>query len=128
MTSSGVKGDLIVPNLEDRIAELVAAVRENIMTQEQGIQHLGTVVDGLCDAMRRKSQFGDRMIRLEIAYFPDSFNGRKACFGIGGDTDAAVLYRSLICAGSEQRFLHHLTTQVFPRWMVGEHGLPAFHF
>lgn len=118
-------------NLQARIAELVAAAQANIETTEAQAQALKTTVDALREAMRRPSKWeSTNMVRLELGYFPDSFNGRKVAFGVSGSGRGTPdeMYRAIVCAGVEERLLDHLTRQVLPRWVAGELSSPEFHF
>lgn len=115
-------------NLQARIAELVAAAQANSVSTEAQAQALQTTVDALCDAMRRPSRHSDKLIRLELGYFPDSFNGRKLAFGISGRGTPDEMYRAIVCAGAAERLLDHLTREVLPRWVAGEYTSPEFHF
>jgi hypothetical protein len=67
--------------------------------------------------------------KLEIAYYPYSFNGRKICFGSNDKHhNHKEMLMQLIIADEKEEFLDFLINKAIPLFQNGVLIIPKYHF
>lgn len=80
------------------------------------------------------NKFGEELEdsrKLELRYYPDSYNGRKVCFGLlvgeESNDDLTKMVLALISSNKIDDFLYYLTTVALPLFHNHAH-VDDFHF
>lgn len=67
--------------------------------------------------------------KLEIAYYPYSYNGRKICFGSSSKHhNHKEMLMQLVIADEKDEFIDFLNNKIFPLFQNGSYQLKDYHF